>query len=168
MIWQGTSPLFKGLPACEMERAMLPCSCLFAMYLEILEYLALDVPHYLLPHLLPLKLAAWQGKVFQICAVQKTAWQKDLQVTSPHTVPSPASWLSNPLEMVKLGVSMLELAGNHKPGTGSQSLAACCQLQGLLTACCHHIQCAPQDTTTSAVNAEKTHATSNAACSTHV
>lgn len=119
-IWQETSPLFKGLPVCEMERAMLPCSSLFAMYLEILEYLALDMPYYLLPHLLCLKLAAWQGELFQICAVQKTAWQEDLQVTSPRSVPSPAPLLSNPLEMTELVLSILGLVSNPKPGTGSQ------------------------------------------------
>lgn len=43
VIWQETSPLFKGFSVCEMERTMLPCSSLFAVYLEILEYLALDM-----------------------------------------------------------------------------------------------------------------------------
>lgn len=42
-------------------------------------------------------------------------------------------------------------------------LTACCQLQGLLTACSHHFQCSHQDSTTSATTAEKP----NAALSTH-
>lgn len=128
VIWQETSSLFKGLPVCEMERAMLPCSSLFAMYLETLEYLALDVLYYLPPHLPCLKLAAWQGELFQICAVQKTAWQEDLQVMSPRSVPSPAPLLSNPPEMMSPWLSILGLAGNPKPRTGSQLLAARCQL----------------------------------------
>ena len=141
VVWQETSPLFKGLPVCEIERAMLPCSSPFAMHLEILEYLALDMLYYLLPHLLCLKLAAWQGELFQTCAVQKTAWQEDSQVTSRRSVPSPAPLLSNPLEMMKLGLSILGLAGNPKSGTGSQLLAACCQLRGLLTAITLDVPC---------------------------
>lgn len=109
-----------GLPVRERERAMLPCSSLFGTYLEILEYLALDLPYYLLPHLLGLKLAAWQGELFRISSLQKTVWQEDLQVTSPRSVPSPAPSLSNPLEMTELVLSILGLAGNPKPGTGSQ------------------------------------------------
>lgn len=118
--WQETSPLFEGLPVCEMERATLARSSLFATYLEILEYLALDMPFYLLPHLPCLKLVAQKGELFQICAVQKTAWRKDLQVTSFRSVPSPAPLLSNSPEMMELELSIPGSAGIPNTGTASQ------------------------------------------------
>lgn len=118
--WQETSSPFEGLPVYEMERAMLPCSSLFAMHLEIFEYLALGMPYYLLPHLLCLKLAAQKGELFQICAVQKTAWQEDLQVTSFRSVPSPAPLLSNSPEMMELELFIPGSAGIPNTGTGSQ------------------------------------------------
>lgn len=34
-----------GLPVCGTERAQLPCSSMLALCLEILQYLALDMPH---------------------------------------------------------------------------------------------------------------------------
>lgn len=142
---------------------MLPCSSLFAMYLEILEYLAQDMLYYLLPHLLYIKLAAWSGELFQICAVQKTSCQEDLQVTSPCSVPSSAPLLRNPLEMMKFGLSTLGEGWQSQSRSWQAVLSACCQLQGLLTACSHHSQCSHQGTTTSATTAEKP----NAALSTH-
>lgn len=159
----GNLTIFKGLPVCEMERAMLPCSSLFAMHLEILEYLAQDMLYYLLPHLLCIKLAAWSGDLFQICAVQK----KSLTGRFASHI-SLLSAISCPIAQEPTRddeVWALHLGEGWQSPTRSwqEALSACCQLRGLLTACSHHSQCSHQDITTSATTAEKP----NAAHSTH-
>lgn len=60
---------------------------MLAMCLEFLQYLALAMLYYPLPHPLRLNLATCQGELFQITAAQKRACQEDLQVTSPRSLP---------------------------------------------------------------------------------
>lgn len=78
-----------------------------------------------------------------------------MQVTSPCSVPSPAPLLGNPLGMMKFGLSTLGEGWQSQTRNWQAVLTACCQLQGLLTACSHHPQCSHQDTTTTATTAEK-------------